>query len=232
MVDNKENAFRTDSKILTTRLREDLDVWPNTTFALIISHTEEKTYMDEGVVIGSNLALTFAKHIYRSDKENKYPNKVEVGVSWDGVVEHDKSEVSKFLVPEEYVDLNNPERGDYDFSVLLLAKSFEERNGYLGLSSVIQPDVFDYYVYAFIKDSKKSETVKLESIKVVDGNIVYTLATPHVPIVGSVLYYMDKNRKSYLVGIPTHTVEETHHAYYLSDKRLDKIEYLIKKIQE
>jgi hypothetical protein len=232
MVNKEENNFRTDSKILTTRLREDLDVWPNTTFALIISHCEDKTYMDEGIIIGSNLALTFAKHIYRSDKENKYPNKVEVGVSWDGVVEHDKSEVTKFLVPEEYVDSSNPKREDYDFSILLLAKSFEERNGYLGLSSVIQPEVFDYYVYAFINGEKKSEVVKLQTIKVVEGSIVYTLATPHKPIVGSVLYYMDKNRKSYLVAIPTHSDEENHYAYYLNDKRLDKIEELIKKVQE
>lgn len=232
MVNKEENTFRTDSKILTTRLREDLDVWPNTTFALIISHCDDKTYMDEGVVIGSNLALTFAKHIYRSDKENKYPNKIEVGVSWDGVVEHDKSEVSKYLVPEEYIDSTNPDREDYDFSVLLLAKSFEERSGYLGLSSVIQLESFDYYVYAFINGEKKSEVVKLQTIEVVGGSIVYTLATPHKPIVGSVLYYMDKNRKCYLVGIPTHSEGDKHFAFYLNDKRLDKMESLIKKLQE
>ena len=161
--------------------------------------------------------MTFSENIFRE----KFANKIEVALSWDGIAQHDKSDVEKFLIAEEF-----------NLAVLLLAKNCEEKSGYLGLSSIIDPTTHNYFVYAFRKNEKKAEVVRVEKIRVENETIVYELNTPHDPITGSVLYFMDTDKKCYLVGIISHSEENNHYAFYLSENRVNKIKDLILQLKQ
>ncbi|MFM7204621.1 MAG: hypothetical protein ACKO6N_27935 [Myxococcota bacterium] len=209
--------METASKCPTTRLGNGLETWPNTTFALVYASFDQTLRLGEGVLVGPNSVVTLARNLLSSGQP---PSKLEVGVSWDGVSEAEKSAASAWDIPAS----SDAEADGEEIATILIEKDFSERYGYLGLTPFDDLSDQALFVYAFRKGEKKSEVVQLHHASIHGERLVYDLLPGHDPIVGAAILCRGAADSYTLVGLHLSTDRDHHHALFMTRRRIAKIQ--------
>lgn len=206
------------SKCPSSRIGNGLETWPNTTFALVYAFFDETPRLGEGVLVGPNRVVTLARNLMASGQT---PSRLEVGVSWDGVSEAEKSAASAWDIPQ----VAEPE-GE-EVATLLIEKDFSERYGHLGLTPFDDLSGQALFVYAFRKGERKSEVVQLHNASIHGDRLVYDLLPGHEPIVGAAILCRGAAESYAVVGLHLSTDPDHNHALFMTHRRISKIQELV-----
>lgn len=207
--------METASKCPSTRIGNGLETWPNTTFALVYAFFDETPRLGEGVLVGPNRVVTLARNLLSSGQP---PSRLEVGVSWDGVSEAEKSPVSAWDLP--------PVSGDEgeEVATLLIEQDFSERYGHLGLTPLDDLSGQALFVYAFRKGERKSEVVQIHHASIHGDRLVYDLLPEHEPIAGAAILCRGNGESYALVGLHLSSGSELNHGLFMTHRRISRIQ--------
>lgn len=205
------------SKEPSRRIGNGLETWPNTTFALVYAFFDETLRLGEGVLVGPKRVVTLARNLLSSGQP---PSRLEVGVSWDGVSEAERSAVSAWDIPA----VSDAEADGEEVATILLEKDFSERYGHLGLTPLNDVTGQALFVYAFRKGEKKSEVVQIHNARIHGDWLLYDLLPGHEPIVGAAIVWRGNADSYALVGLHLFTDRDHHRALFMTPRRISKIQ--------
>jgi hypothetical protein len=115
-----QNLFL-EGKIATKKINNDIETWPNTTFAMVELNIAQ-IVVCEAVIIGPNIEITYASNIFCEDFKNE---KKRVGVSWDVIVESESSNDIHSFISDSFINDNTNYAQDY--AIMIIDKNYEEK---------------------------------------------------------------------------------------------------------
>ena len=205
------------SRCPSNRIGNGRETWPNTTFALVYSFVNETQRLSEGVLVGPRCVLTLSRNLVASGQP---PTRIQVGVSWDGVAEAERSDATARDIPP-LRDADTEE-----VATIWIEKDFSEKYGYLGLRSFEDLSGEALFVYAFRRGERKSEVVPICGPRVHGDRLVYDLLPEHEPIAGAAILCRGQTESYDLVGFHLGNDPQHNHALFMTNSRISKIKEL------